>query len=495
MQLQHPDRIILLDSNAFLHLYDYPKKGGSLGKQMSLISSVAGKIGYSLAIADGTLDDLRQSRNSSAELLRAVDQYPLLTPGVATDLGKRAGFPDQMNDHDERDLRILAALDQGMGAWLVTEDSKLRHRAERAGLKNVVTIGQMCTYLLPAVEPEPPSPSVTITPANRIVLSNSMFDSLRESYEDFDSWWAKVIREDRTVLLVGDVKDPEGIAVLKSRDTDYGLPPATLKLCTFKIAETAQNGKRGELLLKSVIREARKDLATGMFVELKGQPRLVKFLKKFGFSKVAGARSENGDEVMYKPLVASDSELKQMDPLAFQIRFGPGNAKVERAFQVPIKTPWHDQLFPIERDNQDMLPFFQEQLLQPCGRAIQKIYVCRSSTTQLRPSDVLVFVESGTGKQVRNIGVVENTIRTSDPIELMEFAGDRTVYSVNELVEWCQKGNVLGIRFRHARTLEIPWSPIMDGYTRVVGIAPAQAITQVSDEGVKWLKDQLVVSY
>ena len=103
---------------------------------------------------------------------------------------------------------------------------------------------------------------------------------------------------------------------------------------------------------------------------------------------------------------------------------------------------------------------------------------------------MLVFVESGTGQRVSNIGVVEDVLVSSDPIEVLRFAGSRTVYTPPEVHRMCQDGKVHVMKFRHDRILPKPWTPGLPGYNALVDRTP-RSITTVREEGVQWLKQHL----
>ena len=54
--------------------------------------------------------------------------------------------------------------------------------------------------------------------------------------------------------------------------------------------------------------------------------------------------------------------------------------------------------------------------------------------------DVLVFVESQSGRMVSNIGVVEDVLVSGDPIEVLRFAGSRTVYTPPRSIKCARMG-------------------------------------------------------
>lgn len=488
-----PERLILIDSNVFLHLEDYSLASSVDGRQAANVSKYAGMLGYNLALAQGTLDDLNNAGQKKELRLRQTERYPVIVPEGAGDLAQRAGFPIPTNDNDARDLSILSVLDQGLAAWLVTNDVSLRKRAKRAGIDRVVSISQMYDLLTAVAKPDPVPPAITTPAPSEINIDSPFFESLKASYDDFTGWWDKVVIEKRKILLLGDTNNPEGIAVLKTRDQDYGLPADTMKLCTFKINEDFKGGKRGELLLKAVFLEARRAMATAIFVEVAPGNELTSWAADFGLNLLPGTTADSGDVILVKHFLATPTQQKVLTPFEYNKQLGPHAMKIQKAYRVPIKSHWHTLLFPTTQiDEGALFPIGQIQI-RPCGRAIKKVYVCNSPTRKLNTGDVLLFVESNTGGEIRNIGVVEEVLVTGDPLEVIEFASDRTVYTLDEIAKMSERTDVLAIKFRHARTLEIPLSPTTPGYTRAVGQNPPQSITAVGEEGIEWLRSVLDV--
>src|SRR5690606_28195129 len=116
----------------------------------------------------------------------------------------------------------------------------------------------------------------------QIRIGSSIFDDLKEDYDDFEQWWrSKVAREHRDVLTIGIPDDPQAVAVLKPETHEpYGLPDATLKICTFKVAAPYSGSRRGELLLKATIDYARRNQYTTVYLEvLPDKQRLIDWLE------------------------------------------------------------------------------------------------------------------------------------------------------------------------------------------------------------------------
>lgn len=482
-----PRKTVVLDTNIVIYAQDYAQQGHQDGEIAAEVLRAIGELGYTPAITPATLDDLDRSGALRGSRFREAKRYARVAPGPPGNLRQRAGYEDSLGANDECDLRILAALDQELAAWIITNDKRMINHAEQAGLTHVLDARQFLEFLEPARHPLGPPPRVGVTPPAQVDINSPFFKSLIKSYPEFHDWWKKkVVPQNRTTLVVGEPEDPHALAVIKENDTDYGLPSDTTKICTFKVSSGARGQRYGELLLKAAIQHIRGIPSSTVFLEVAADNVLVTWLELFGFKARPGARATNGDTVMVKSLTPG-GRRRGIDPWTYHVAYGPGALRVERAFLVPIKTGWHERLFPESNSAQfSLLAGFTE----PCGNAIKKVYISRTRSRKPARGDVLVFVESGTGRRVSNIGVVEDVLVSGDPIEVLRFAGSRTVYTPPEVHRMCQDGDVHVMKFRHDRILTKPWTPGLPGYNALVDRTP-RSITTVREEGVQWLKQHL----
>ena len=480
-----PGKTVILDTNMVIYAQDHAEQRDENGRIAVEVLAAVKELGYTPVIAEASLDDLSRGRASSTARVAVAGQYDRVRPGEPADLRRRTGYGECLSANDKCDLRILAALDQGLAAWLITNDNRMIGHAVKAGLTHVLDARQFLEFLEPARHPTGPPPQVSAAPPGEVNIASPFFASLIDSYPEFRDWWRhKVVPEERTTLVVGESDDPQALVVIKENDADYGLPSDTTKICTFKVSDDARGQRYGELLLNAALRRIRSVPSSVTFLEVARGNRLVKWLRQFGFEQ-SKQRASNGDLVMVKQLTAG-GRRKSLDPWTYHQKYGPGAVRVQSAFLVPIKSRWHSRLFP------DLRPI-QPSLFpaEPCGNAITKVYISHTRSRKPGKGDLLVFVESGTGRRVSNIGVVEDILVSSDPIEVFEFADSRTVYTSEEVKAMCSKGKVHVMRFRHDRTLAEPWHPGLGGYDALVGRRAPQSIAAVGEEGLEWLRQQL----
>ena len=78
-------------------------------------------------------------------------------------------------------------------------------------------------------------------------------------------------------------------------------------------------------------------------------------------------------------------------------------------------------------------------------------------------------------------------MRSSDPNEVVDFVGQRTVYSFEQVRELCANGAVLALRFRLDRVLDVPIDVdevVLEGAV----LQTPQSIAKIRPEGENWIR-------
>ena len=131
-----PRMRLLLDSNVIIAAEPF---AGDLEENLevaALLLRLANEQGHYLCVAAATRDDLLQGQDATRRRQRLAELAKfsqLAEVPVSDDLRERAGDSPR-GSNDERDLRILAALDAGAATHLVNDDARLLRRAAKAGL-------------------------------------------------------------------------------------------------------------------------------------------------------------------------------------------------------------------------------------------------------------------------------------------------------------------------------------------------------------------------
>lgn len=484
-----PRPAVLVDSNVFIAAEDHGADGHPSGADAANLLRLVQELGYSLLLSNGTRSDiLNATEPRRSQRFRALDKYVVLEP-VPENPAITELFPQNPNANDRADCEVLTSFATGRAQWLVTDDRQLRNRAAAAKLDNVLRLGD-AVAMFSALNGQIPTalPAVTFVKAYQIAPAASIFASLRVDYPEFDQWWkSKAVPGNRDVALIGEATSPIGVAVLKPEDDcPYGIPEPALKICTFKVSDTHQQVKLGEALLRACIDYAREASRSVVYVEvLPEKTDLLGWFSGFGFSAIDGAAAPNGQVVLRKDLKPPPIQ-EALTPLQHAIAYGPGAILMERAYAVPIQNHWHHLLFPDADPQGDLFPGSDG-----CGNAIRKAYLSRAQTRQIDGGDALAFLRTGSGEsQFSTVGVVEKTLVTNDPDEIIRFVGVRTVYSRTQIAKMCSSGDVLAILFRHDRVITNPIALSEAVAAKVLKSAP-QSTMRLSEEAVSWLRRRL----
>lgn len=490
---------VLIDSNVFIAAASYPYEEHAYGAEAAELLRLCAELEYQVLISHGTRVDISRSGNRRTSRVRELSKFVVLERiPVPVSLASDAGFPNVLSDSDAADLEVLAAFQAGLGTWLVSNDAQFRRRAKRVvpDPSLVLSLAEANDGLRRLLTSPSMMPAAETVNAYVLNLDATIFTSLKNNYPKtetdagFLEWWrTKVVPQRRPAIVLGETNDPEGVAVLKDEEhADHGITGAVTKICTLIVADDFAGTKRGEALLKAVVDHARRNHRDTLFVEvLPTVETLPGWLEEFGFMELPGAQTSRGENVFVKRL-EPDTSAGFLSPLNHAIRYGPGALLVERAFLVPVQDRWHQRLLPEAEAQLSLTP-----LVEACGNAIRKAYLCRSNSRRLIPGDVVIFLRTGSGEaQATSAGVVESVCVSSDPNHLAGFVGTRTVYSMSEIESLCSGREVLAIRFRFDRVLPETWSASTLRSAGVMVNTP-QSVTQVRSQGVSWIRTQLGV--
>ncbi len=489
---QKPVRIVI-DSNVFIAAESVSSDSHLFREEAARFLRLASQLNCSVAVCEATKQDLLRAQKPLQDIrLRQLEKYHVLENiPVSTDLHLRAKFPIPISRNNQIDLAVLAVLDSGAVDWLVTQDNDFRRRAANAGYRDqTLSLADATETMLVLSNQSPPMLTVNFVKGYQILPDVPLLIDIQDDYPDFIKWWkTKVAKGDRDVVVLGPTSDPEAISVLKiEEDNSHGISGRTLKICTFKVGNEFANTRRGELILNASIEYARKNRCKSIYLEvIPSKLFLLDWLRNFGFEQIHGA-SNGQDVVMLKQLIPQRNSDSSIDPLDYNIRFGPGAIKMFNPYLVPVRTEWHSMLFP---EAGPQRPLLARQ--DPCGNAIRKVYLCTARSQQVTEGSVLVFLQTNLPgvSTISAIGVTEQTHTSSDPSDLLSFAGNRTVYAFDQLRSMCQDHEVLAIRFRLDRILNPSWT-LNELQTAGLVLQSPQTMQRVREEGVEWLARRLV---
>lgn len=442
----------LIDTNVIVGLED----DHTVQPPFAALLSLAAKHKVDVLVHEAARDDIQRDRNTRRRdvSLSKLKKFQLLKKvrGLT-----KANLEDQFGslakENDVVDSTLLHSLEIGAADFLVTQDRGLHARARRFSPelgRRVLFVADAVQLLKTTYEPiDAPVRYVEEVTANEIPLSDNIFDSLREDYAPFDSWWKdKCVKERRPCWAVYD----EGLAgLIVRKDEDGKNTDATikakkiLKICTFKVRPEKRGTKLGELLLKKVFWFAQVNNYDVVYLTLYDrQVALIDLIDYYGF--VHTATKPDGELIYEKKF--SRARLQRVKGISDfdtdRLNYPRFITTDVRVFGVPIKENYHDTLYPDLKIAPPQADLFQSLGIsgrpKRPGNTIRKVYLCRAQS-QVGPAGSLLLFYKGVSKSAPSqaltaVGIFEEYAIARSTRELMLLTGGRSVYSERELEEW-----------------------------------------------------------
>jgi hypothetical protein len=459
----------LLDTNIVIHRENQIASSYSIGHLFRWLD----RLGYTKVIHPKTIEEIRRFQDPDRmDALRIkLDAYEELKGASEPPSDFLSQLPPPRNENDEVDNALLYEVYAGYVDLLISEDKRLRAKSRALGIEDRVhsiesLIGQLSEahpdlieYRMLAVEPRP---------FRQINLDDSFFDSLKQDYEGFETWFRSKSIE--TAYVCTNQDDALlGFMYIKSEDEDEDyrdITPALsltrrLKIGTFKVESTGF--RLGERFLQIAFGNARERRVSGSYLTAKLEnaerpeiAALVQLIQSWGFTLHGQKESRSGTERVYtKSLGTYDngSSIKENFP---NLR----SAQRAKRF-LPILARYHTHLFPDSilrnenpRDYSSNVGF---------RYALQKMYITWAPTRNAQVGDYILVYRMGANSGRK---AYESTLTTLSVItELKSNFGDwevfrrycsnRTVFTEEELREFWNAGrqNLAVVSFIYVRPL------------------------------------------
>lgn len=457
---------ILFDTNILIRLTDVRTQ---LPNEYADVVRMIQELHYTIVYHPAQIEDWAHDAQDDRRLvnLSRVRQYSMLDDPPAPQCSELSAWEwRQTNANDVVDNKLLYAVKRMAVGVLVTEDRKMHQKARRAGIQEqVYDIAALYEFLSGQLQAgqliQPTSAVIKNVPLYNLDLNNRFFDSLRDSYKEFNDWFKRIAQERNAWVVQSESNDIFGLCIYKiERDedlTDAGLrmSGAVLKLCTFKVAGVGY--KLGESLLRQAFLFAVYNNLSAVYVQVrKGQQeRLCRLLEEFGFDDVGSYRN---DVVWMKPMRPSPSarfSIESWRNRDFAIRYYPyhfAGGGVSK-YIVPIHPAYHDQMFP--EINTCSLLFTPDNgcLFASEANAIKKAYICQSGIKRIKAGDLLLFYRCNDVKAIDTLGVVEQVVKTADTERVFASVARRTVLTDKAISSMVNKREVLVLLFRFVQHL------------------------------------------
>ena len=368
------------------------------------------------------------------------------------------------NENDRIDTALLNEVYQGRVDLLITEDKRLRRKAELLGLEHKVL--SINAFLTIATSENPSlieykALAVKKVPIGSLDVNNGFFNSLRNAYPGFNAWFnrkcdedAYICRDDTGRLLGFLYLKPENEEENYSDISPCFPPKKRLKIGTFKVDATGfRLGERFiKIILDNAIEQNVDEVYVTLFDDLPELETLVTLLSRWGFENY-GTKTSTGEKVLTKQMKQYLSELSPRENFP--------NLKYEvQKFILPILPKYHTSLLPdsiLRNENEN--DFVAKT---PYRYALQKVYISFAPERNIHPGDIVIFYRNGVPGNagytavLTSVAIVEEA--TSDfrsKEEYMRQVQNRSVFTNDELEQFWRKhqGNQIVLKFIFVKSL------------------------------------------
>lgn len=434
----------LLDTNIVIHRESKRVSNYSIGHLYRWLD----KLKYDKVIHQFTVNEIRKYKDPETQEAIAVklESYNVIKTIKQPDAEflRLINVPEK-SQNDIIDDHLLYEVYLGRVDILITEDRKLRDKAEKLNIGNRVYSINAFISKVTAENPvliEYKMLSVKKTYFGAIDVTDEFFDSFREAYKEFDQWFAKKCDEE-AYICKNDVGKILGFLYLKTeeRDENYSdiqppfSPKRRLKVGTFKVESTGF--RLGERFIKIIFDNALQrnvdEIYVTLFTDREELAALENLLSRWGFVYF-GVKNDN--EKSEKVLVKRLGKLNS----SFSIRKNfPNISRMCNKYILPIYPKYHTTLLPDSKLNNENDIDFMGQF--PHRYALQKVYVSLAPGNGIKIGDMIIFYRMGDEGTIKKYTSVVSTVGIVDEIvtniksesEMLRLCQNRSVFSTDEL--------------------------------------------------------------
>ncbi|WP_288243938.1 PIN domain-containing protein [uncultured Chryseobacterium sp.] len=430
---------ILLDTNIIVH-----REASKVhNKDIGLLFNWLDKLHYEKCIHPITIEEIKTYKDSDVvdTMKIKLENYNELKT-VSKDTPEIAYLRESdKNVNDSNDTTILNELLNDRVNFLITEDKGIHRKAKFLGVEERVY--KIDSFIEKLVFENPGLTDYKVLSVKKeyfgnIKLEDPFFDSFKEDYTEFESWFnSKSDKESYVCLIEGEVKAFLFLKVENKTENYNDINPLfsakkRLKIGTFKVTSTGL--KLGERFLKVIFDNALinrvDEIYVTIFEKREEQQRLIDLLEEWGFEYWGTKTTKNGIENVY---IRDFSKKITKDPRYCY----PYINRKSRIFLNPIWPDYHTELFPDSYlNNESPMDYIENQ---PHRNAIKKIYISRSHYKDLVSGDIILFYRTGGYHQsvISTIGVVESVITNIESEdEFIRLCRKRSIFSDDELKIW-----------------------------------------------------------
>lgn len=274
-------------------------------------------------------------------------------------------------------------------------------------------------------------------------INDSFFNSLKESYEEFEEWFKRKSDEGAQAYILED-NGIQGFLYLKlENDIDTSIIPnfsseKRLKVGTFKV--NPHGTKLGERFIKLIFDEMIHEGIKKSYVTVFNKhDDLIELLKKYGYLYWGVKETKNGKEEVY---------VKDLSIFANDINldYPRLNTKGKKKFLLAIWPKYHTELFPDSKLYTERAHVIRDS---SHTNSIEKIYLSAAfSLPNYNFGDIIVIYRTGDAEKRAEYSAVATSICTVKEIRHLSSFRD-----FSDFYNYCKKGSIFT-----TQELEYFWS-------------------------------------
>ncbi len=479
---------LLIDTNIFIYRENDHVLADELQHLLKVLNSSQA---IDILVHPETFEEIKRDQNEDRKniALSKLNTYPSLEspPDQSKDDNflSIVGTPSRIND--EIDNALLYSVYKDAVDFLITEDKNIHKKAIRLDIKDRVLcveegirVFEEDIFREEVVRP----PALKEDLVYNLEISDPIFRSLKEEYEEFDSWFKKISREGRKCWVYRRKDGTIGAILIYKIENDPidSIPPLPakkrLKIATLIVTHVGY--KIGELFTKLAVGYSIKNNLAEIYLThfTKPDDYLVDLITEYGFYKAAV--NDRGEDIFVKELSVDKEKAKLMHPLEISKKYYPSfyeGADVKK-FLVPIRPEYHQKLFTDYGGRQTALSEHAGEFIVE-GNTIKKAYLSHSKIKNISPGDILLFYRTVDKREITSLGVVGKTFHgLQDKNEIFRYVRNRTVYPMEEIEDFAKKPTLVILFTWH---FHLP-NPLKLVDLKTMGISAPQSIAQISDE-------------